>query len=93
MRKTAKNCPVCGYHYTPKRYLRLKTPLDFRCPACDARLKVRTRFFFLAVIGQALPMALVISSAFANAWYWLFLPVVVVLSFFIHYGLFQVEAN
>lgn len=88
----AKSCPSCGYAFTMRRYFGLRS-YRFPCPGCGTPLATSMRHAVVAVFVQAPLLALMISRAMENPWYWFALPPVFGALFLIHYGCFAVVAD
>ena len=87
----SRDCPHCGYHFGPRRYMRIRTPLGFACPSCGARLEVRLGPMMGAIAVQAVLMSAVLTGGFHHPWIFALFPVAAVLSFLVQYALFTVR--
>lgn len=87
-----RRCPACGFVFTMRHYLGLRSN-RFPCPECRAPLASDLRRSIIAVLIQAPLLALTISSAIRNPWYWFALPPVLCICFLVHYKCFSVVAT
>ncbi|MBK8165000.1 MAG: hypothetical protein IPK64_03435 [bacterium] len=87
-----RRCPSCGFLFTKRGYFGLRSQ-RFSCPQCGAPLAADLRRAILAVFIQAPLLALAITAAVRNPWYWLGVPPVLYLCFLIHYACFSVVAD
>ena len=86
-----KNCPSCGYQFTPRRYFGVRS-LRFPCPHCKEPLEADLRRAIAAVFVQTPVLAFAIGSAVLRPQLWWLVPPALVVAFFIHYALFTVRA-
>ena len=84
-----KKCPRCGYQFTLRAFMRMWS-WQFECPACGVGLYADAKRQFGAILVVAPLMAFTISSAFSNPVWWLLLPVVGVVSFYVHYAFLKI---
>ncbi|MBM4130011.1 hypothetical protein FJ250_03150 [bacterium] len=88
----SKKCPSCGYGFTLRRFLGLRS-YRFTCPGCGAPLAMDYRRAVIAIFLQAPLFSWALTQAFRNPWYWLAMPAVFGASFVIHYVCFAVAAD
>ena len=90
MREQARRCPECGYYFSMKRFLGLKT-MAFTCPDCGASLRCDLASSLPAYALMGVLGAFVVRAAWHTPLLWLGLIPAGLLSVLVHYLFFTVR--
>lgn len=85
-----KSCPNCGRPITFSEYVR-RTSLHFECRGCGIALSADLQRAMLAPLVSTVPLALTLSQALQEPWWWIGVAAALAFSFLLHFWLFRVR--